>query len=438
MTGDWVLVGSLFVGGIVGLMMLGVPVAIAFLLVNMVAAILLMRSFEGIMQVVDNATDLLTSYILAPVPLFLLMGALFFHTGLAYRMFAALDQMLGRLPGRLSFLTVIGGTGFSTLTGSSLANAAMLGSLLVPEMKKRGYKLHMSIGPILGTGGLAILIPPSALIVLLGSVAQVDVGKLLLAGVLPGFVLAVLYAVTIAVQLLFDPSAAPGYDPPRAALAEKLKTITINIIPMLGIVVVVVGMIVGGLATPTESAAFGVVAVIVLAFAYRSMTMEAVRKSLHSTVVVSGSLFFILVGSSVFSQLLAFSGASNGFMAWATGLSDNRYLLLLFMFCVLLVLGMFMDQVSMMLIAVPVMFPLATQLGFDPVWFGIVFLMAMEMSLTTPPFGLLLFIVKGMAPPGTRFGQVVAAAFPFLVADAVLVLLLVLFPSIALWLPGQM
>jgi len=438
MTGDWVLVGSLFVGGIVGLMMLGVPVAIAFLLVNMVAAILLMRSFEGIMQVVDNATDLLTSYILAPVPLFLLMGALFFHTGLAYRMFAALDQLLGRLPGRLSFLTVIGGTGFSTLTGSSLANAAMLGSLLVPEMKKRGYKLHMAIGPILGTGGLAILIPPSALIVLLGSVAQVDVGKLLLAGVLPGFVLAALYAVTIAVQLLLDPSAAPGYDPPRAALAEKLKTITINILPMLGIVVVVVGMIVGGLATPTESAAFGVVAVIVLAVAYRSMTMEAVRKSLHSTVVVSGSLFFILVGSSVFSQLLAFSGASNGFMAWATGLSENRYLLLLFMFCVLLVLGMFMDQVSMMLIAVPVMFPLATQLGFDPVWFGIVFLMAMEMSLTTPPFGLLLFIVKGMAPPGTRFGQVVAAAFPFLVADAVLVLLLVLFPSIALWLPGQM
>lgn len=438
MTGDWVLVGSLFVGGIVGLMMLGVPVAIAFLLVNMVAAILLMRSFEGIMQVVDNATDLLTSYILAPVPLFLLMGALFFHTGLAYRMFAALDQLLGRLPGRLSFLTVIGGTGFSTLTGSSLANAAMLGSLLVPEMKKRGYKLHMAIGPILGTGGLAILIPPSALIVLLGSVAQVDVGKLLLAGVLPGFVLAALYAVTIAVQLLLDPSAAPGYDPPRAALAEKLKTITVNILPMLGIVVVVVGMIVGGLATPTESAAFGVVAVIVLAVAYRSMTMEAVRKSLHSTVVVSGSLFFILVGSSVFSQLLAFSGASNGFMAWATGLSENRYLLLLFMFCVLLVLGMFMDQVSMMLIAVPVMFPLATQLGFDPVWFGIVFLMAMEMSLTTPPFGLLLFIVKGMAPPGTRFGQVVAAAFPFLVADAVLVLLLVLFPSIALWLPGQM
>jgi len=314
----------------------------------------------------------------------------------------------------------------------------MLGSLLVPEMKKRGYKLHMSIGPILGTGGLAILIPPSALIVLLGSVAQVDVGKLLLAGVVPGFVLAALYAVTIALQLVFDPSAAPSYDPPRAALAEKLKTITVNIIPMLGIVVVVVGMIVGGLATPTESAAFGVVAVIVLAVAYRSMTMDAVWKSLHSTVVVSGSLFFILVGSSVFSQLLAFSGASNGFMAWATGLSDNRYLLLLFMFCVLLVLGMFMDQVSMMLIAVPVMFPLATQLGFDPVWFGIVFLMAMEMSLTTPPFGLLLFIVKGMAPPGTSFGQVVTAAFPFLVADAVLVLLLVLFPALALWLPGQM
>ena len=438
MTADWALTLGLFIGGIVGLMMIGVPVAIAFLIVNMVAAFLIMRGFDGVMQVVDNATDLLTSYILAPVPLFLLMGALFFHTGLAHRMFTALDQLLGRLPGRLSFLTVIGGTGFSTLTGSSLANAAMLGSLLVPEMQKRGYKTHMSLGPILGTGGLAILIPPSALIVLLGSVAQVDVGKLLLAGVLPGFLLALLYAAVIGVQVLLDPSAAPAYEPERASRAEKLRIVAVNIIPMLAIIVVVVGMIVGGLATPTESAAFGVVAVVVLAAAYRSLSAEAIGKSLTSTVVVSGSLFFILVGSAVFSQLLAFSGASAGFLSWATGLSNDRYVLLLFMFLVLLVLGMFMDQVSMMLIAVPVLFPLATSLGFDPVWFGIVFLMAMEMSLTTPPFGLLLFIVKGMAPAGTKLGQVVAAAFPFLVADAILVLLLVLFPALALWLPGQM
>lgn len=438
MTGDWVLTLGLFIGGIVGLMMIGVPVAIAFLIVNMVAAFLIMRSFDGVMQVVDNATDLLTSYILAPVPLFLLMGALFFHTGLAHRMFMALDQMLGRLPGRLSFLTVIGGTGFSTLTGSSLANAAMLGSLLAPEMHRRGYKTHMSLGPILGTGGLAILIPPSALIVLLGSIAQVDVGKLLLAGLLPGLVLAVLYVAVIGIQVVLDPSAAPSYAPERASAAEKLRIVAVNIIPMLAIVVVVVGMIVGGLATPTESAAFGVVAVMVLAVFYRGMSMTAVMKSFTSTVVVSGSLFFILVGSAVFSQLLAFSGASAGFMAWATSLSDNRYVLLLFMFLVLLALGMFMDQVSMMLIAVPVLFPLAISLGFDPVWFGIVFLMAMEMSLTTPPFGLLLFIVKGMAPAGTKLKQVIMAALPYLAADAVLVLLLVLFPSLALWLPGQM
>jgi tripartite ATP-independent transporter DctM subunit len=437
-SGDWALTLGLFIGGIVGLMMIGVPVAIAFLIVNMVAAFVIMRGFDGVMQVVDNATDLLTSYILAPVPLFLLMGALFFHTGLAHRMFTALDQLLGRLPGRLSFLTVIGGTGFSTLTGSSLANAAMLGSLLVPEMQKRGYKPHMSLGPILGTGGLAILIPPSALIVLLGSVAQVDVGKLLLAGVLPGLVLAVLYAAVIGLQVLLDPSAAPAYEPRRASAAEKLRIVAVNILPMLAIIVVVVGMIVGGLATPTESAAFGVAAVIALAVLYRSMSVAAAMKSLTSTVVVSGSLFFILVGSAVFSQLLAFSGASAGFLSWATGLSSDRYVLLLFMFLVLLVLGMFMDQVSMMLIAVPVLFPLATSLGFDAVWFGIVFLMAMEMSLTTPPFGLLLFIVKGMAPAGTKLGQVVSAAFPFLVADAVLVLLLVLFPALALWLPGQM
>lgn len=438
MTGDWAITLGLFVGGIVGLMMIGVPVAIAFLIVNMIAAFLIMRGFDGVLQVVDNATDLLTSYILAPVPLFLLMGALFFHTGLAHRLFSALDQLIGRLPGRLSFLAVIGGTGFSTLTGSSLANAAMLGSLLVPEMRKRGYKMHMALGPILGTGGLAILIPPSALIVLLGSVAQVDVGKLLLAGVVPGFVLALLYAAVIGIQLLLDPSAAPAYAPERIRPAHKLRTVLVNVVPMLGIILVVVGMIVAGLATPTESAAFGVAAVLLLAAAYGGLNGEAIRRSFASTVIVSGSLFFILAGSAVFSQLLAFSGASAGFLSWATGLTDDRYLLLLFMFLVLLVLGMFMDQLSMMLIAVPVLFPLATSLGFDPVWFGIIFLMAMEMSLTTPPFGLLLFIVKGMAPAGTKLGQVVAAAFPYLVADAVLVGLLVLFPSLALWLPGRM
>jgi tripartite ATP-independent transporter DctM subunit len=437
-TGDWVITLALFVGGIVGLMIIGVPVAIAFLIVNMIAAFLIMRGFDGVLQVVDNATDLLTSYILAPVPLFLLMGALFFHTGLAHRLFSALDQLIGRLPGRLSFLAVVGGTGFSTLTGSSLANAAMLGSLLVPEMRKRGYKMHMALGPILGTGGLAILIPPSALIVLLGSVAQVDVGKLLLAGVVPGFVLALLYAAVIGIQLLLDPSAAPAYAPERVPPARKLRIVLVNVVPMLAIILVVVGMIVAGLATPTESAAFGVAAVLLLAAAYGGLKAEAIRRSLVSTVVVSGSLFFILAGSAVFSQLLAFSGASAGFLSWAIGLTEDRYLLLLFMFLVLLVLGMFMDQVSMMLIAVPVLFPLATSLGFDPVWFGIVFLMAMEMSLTTPPFGLLLFIVKGMAPAGTKLAQVVAAAFPYLVADAVLVGLLVLFPALALWLPERM
>lgn len=421
---------------VLALMAAGLPVAFAFLGANLVGAWLLMGGWTGLVQLVDNSTALITSFTLVAVPMFVLMGALLFHSGLALKVFDALDALFGRVPARLSYLTVAGGTTFSTLTGSTMANTAMLGSLMVPEMLRRGYAPHMAIGPIIGTGGLAMLIPPSSLGVLLGSLASLDIGALLIAGLLPGMVLAVLYCLAIYLQARLRPDAAPAYDVTPTAGREKLRLFVRNILPLGIVIFCVVGFIVLGIATPSESAAFGVLAVAGLAAALRCLSWKALQESLQSTVAVTGMVFLVLVSSSVFSQLMAFSGASQAAIEWAVGLDTVVIAKLLLMFAVLLLLGMFMDQISILLLTIPVFFPLAKALGFDLIWFGIVVLLSLEMSLTTPPFGLLLFLMLGVAPPGTTLGRVALAALPYLACDAVLLVLLLLAPGLAIWLPG--
>jgi tripartite ATP-independent transporter DctM subunit len=436
---EWYWTFVLLLGMIVGMMMLGVPVAFAFLTTNIVGW-LFFNHWDpvAIYQVVDNSTILITRFTLGPVPMFILMGSVFFHTGLAIRVFDGLDALFGRLPGRLCYLTVAGGAIFSTLTGSSMANTAMLGSLMVPEMQRRGYNWRMSMGPVLGTGGLAMIIPPSALAVLLAAIAGIDVGRLLVAGFVPGFVLAGLYALMITLQLWINPRGAPSYDVARVSVGKKLRLVCTNILPMSFIVFMVVGFIVLGWATPTEAAAVGVLGVIILAAAYRQLSWTAICTSVDGTVRVAAMVFFILMNSTVFSQLLAFSGASAGMITWATSWDVSRLMILLMMFLVLIVLGMFMDATSMMLITVPIFFPLAQKLGFDLVWYGLFVLLCIEMGGTTPPFGLLLYVMLGVAPPGTSLFQVANAAFPFLICDTVLILILVAFPQLALFLPDLM
>ncbi len=436
---EWYWAFALLLGMVISMMAIGIPVALAFLTSNIVGW-LFFNDWNpfAVQQVVDNSTILITRFTLGPVPMFIMMGSLFFHTGLALRVFDALEALFGRLPGRLCYLTVAGGALFSTLTGSSMANTAMLGSLMVPEMRRRGYNPRMSMGPILGTGGLAMIIPPSALGVLLASIAGIDVGRLLIAGLIPGFLLATLYAAMITLQLWINPKGAPVYDVEPTTIVQKVTLVCTNIVPMSFVVFMVIGVIILGWATPTEAAAVGVLGVGILAGAYRVLTVKSVRASVEGTVRVAAMVFFILMNSTVFSQLLAFSGATAGMLEWATGFEVGRLVVLLVMFFVLILLGMFMDPVSMMLITVPIFFPLAQQLGFDLVWFGLFVLITLEMAGTTPPFGLLLYVMLGVAPPGTTLFQVASAAFPFLICDAILILILVAFPGLALWLPSLM
>ena len=433
---EWYESLALLLGAILALMAIGMPVALAFLAANILGAWVFMGGERGISALLNNGLGSLTSFALVPIPLFLLMGEIFFHTGLGGRMFNAIDKLLGRLPGRLSYVTVLGGTAFSTLSGSSMGSTALMGSLMVPEMNRRGYKKHMSIGPILGTGGLAIIIPPSALAVLLATLARIDVGKLLIAGIIPGLILATFYLATIFIQTKIDPDAAPAYDVEPMTLGLKLTLFVTDVVPMVGVMVVIVAMMVGGIVTPSEAAAFGALGVLILALIFRCLTWEAMRKSIVGALRVTLMAYLIVFGSATFSQLLAFSGASSGLIKWATGFDLEPIAMLLVMFGVLLLLGMFMEQISMMLLTVPIFFPLAATLGFDPIWFGLIMLLALEISFTTPPFGLLLFVMKGVAPPDTTMRDIYMSALPFIFCSLLLVALMILFPPIVLWLPG--
>lgn len=432
----WVEAAVTLMGTVVALMFIGMPVAFAFLATNVLGVVLFMGGLSGVNQLIANGANAITTFTLVPIPLFVLMGSLFFHTGLVMRVFDALDMCFGGLRGRLSYLTVAGGTLFAALSGSSMANTAMLGSLMVPEMTRRGYKPHMSMGPILGTGGLAIIIPPSTLAVLLGSLARIDIGALLIAGILPGLVLALLYFALIFVQLRIDPDAAPQYGVKRRSPFEVLRALAVNILPMGLVIFSVVGLIILGVATPTEAAAFGAVSVAVLALLFRVLTWRALAAAAMDTVQISVMIFLILIGSSTFSQLLAFSGATEGLVSWAAGFDLSGLSMLLWMFLVLFVLGMFMDQLSMMLLTLPVFMPLAQTFGFDPVWFGIIVLLALEISLTTPPFGLLLFIMMGIGPPGTTLPVVARAALPYIGCALLVVALVAAYPPLALFLPS--
>jgi tripartite ATP-independent transporter DctM subunit len=432
----WYEILLLMVGGITLLISFGIPVPFAFMGANIVSAYFLLGGVNGVIQVAVNATASVSIFVLITIPMFVLMGELFFRTRIVVRVFDTLEMAMGGIPGRLSYLTVAVGTMFSALIGSSMANTAMLGSLLVPEMTQRGYKPHMAMGPIMGTGGLAMIIPPSGLAVLLGSIASIDIGALLVAGVLPGLALATSYAILIFLQVKMDPTSAPQYRIERPPLGVIARAFVINVLPMGLVIFCVIGLILLGWAGPTESAAFGVLAVLVLAAAMRALTFDTFRQSVRGTVRVTASLFLIILGSSTFSQILAFSGASSGLISFATSLNVTGIEMFLIMFGVLLILGCLMDSASILLLTVPIFFPLAATLHFDLIWFGIIVLISLEMGGLTPPFGMSLFIMMGVAPRGTTFLTVIRAGVPYLVCDLIVVGLLLAFPAIATFLPG--
>jgi len=432
----WYVSLILLLVGFMGLLALGLPVAFAFLTVNIAGAFYFMGGEAGLGLLVRNAYDAITNISLAPIPLFILMGELMYHTGLAGRAIDAVDKLIARVPGRLSLVAVVSGSIFSALSGSTIANTAMLGSTLIPEMYRRGYHPHMAMGPILGTGGIAMLIPPSALGVLLASLGQIPVAELLIASILPGIVMAALFFIYILVRCALNPKLAPSYDIGDMTLWQRVRPFLIHVLPLLLIFVVVVGSMLGGFASPTESAALGCTATVIAAVLYRAAHWKGLSKAMIETAKLSVMILFIICGSITFSQILAFSNATEGMMALLDVRTMSPMTLIVAMLLILLVLGCFMDQVSMMLITLPFFMPIVNALGINPVWFGVMMMIALEIGFTTPPFGLLLFVMKGVAPKGTSMPTIFAAAAPFIGWMLVTLVLVMIFPWMALWLPS--
>ena len=435
---EWWLILLVFICALLLLLATGIPVAFAFFFINIVGAVIFLGGAVGLRQMILSIFSGLTSFTLAPVPLFVFMGEILFHSGMAVRTLDVLDKWMGRLPGRLSLLTVAGGTIFSNLSGSTMANTAMLGSLLVPEMTRRGYSKSMTLGPILGTGGIAMIIPPSAIAIILGTLSRVSIGSLLLAGIIPGLLMALFYGVYIVMRCSVNPALAPSYQVSAVSLAEKLSSFFKYVLPLTSIVFLVVGLIFLGVATPTEAAAMGSVGSLVLAALYRSLNPKVARKAVTGALEVTVMTFMIIAGSITFSQILAFTGASRGLVEFVVGLQLSPIFLVIIMMVLLMILGAFMDQISMMMITIPIFMPVIKALGFNPIWFGILMLINLEIAFTSPPFGLLLFVMKGVAPEGTSMGDIYRAAIPFILCDLMVLTLILIFPALALWLPSLM
>ena len=425
---------ALLLCGLVFLMATGLPVAFSFMLINLVGAFCLWGGTVGFYQLVLSIFASINMYPLVCVAMFVLMGEVLFHSGTFPRAIDVLDKWMGRLPGRLGVVAVAGATLFSTLSGSSLGTTAMLGSVLVPEMERRGYKKPISIGACM-SGGLAMIIPPSALAVILATLAQISVGRLLMAGVIPGLIMAILYVGYIIGRCALQPSMAPPYAPVSIPLSRKIMDTLRYVLPFGTIILLVIGFVVMGLCDPTEASAAAALAVFILAAIYRRLNWRVTKDAIASSLRICVMMFFILTASTAFSQILAFTGATRGLTEFVVGLQFPPLVVVIAMQLLLLILGCFMEQVSIMMITFPIFLPVIDALNFDPIWFGLLTLINMEVGLKTPPFGFLLFVMKGVAPSDTTMGDIYRAVFPFALSDVLAMIAILLFPPIATWLP---
>lgn len=428
----------LLFGLLAALLLVGLPAGFAFLAINLVGAVVYLGGEPGLVQMVRNSVASITNFSLTPIPFFILMGEVLFHTGLALKAIDSFDRAISAVPGRLSVVAIVAGTVFSAISGSTIATTALLGSLLLPEMLRRGYHPRMAMGPIMAIGGVDMLIPPSALTVLLGSLAGISISGLLIAGVVPGLVLAAMFVAWIVGSALRDPSLAPQFERESLRGWQRYGPLLVNVTPLVAIFVLVIVAMSAGWATPTESAALGALATVVVCLLYRALTWRALAEALTGTAAISGVILFIIVGATTFSQILSFSGATNGLVSLVQGAGLPGWAVLAGMIAILLVLGCFVDQVSMMLLTLPFFMPLVQHFGWDPLWYGVVYLICMQLGLLTPPFGMLLFTMRSVAPKEIATSEIFAAVTPYVVMGIAMIALVLALPWLATGLPRML
>jgi tripartite ATP-independent transporter DctM subunit len=434
----WPVLLIIFFGGLIIMMMSGMPVAFGFLLINIIAAWFLWGGSSGLDQLIFNTFTSVTQFSFLPIPMFILMGEIMFRSGTATAMIKAVDKWMGRVPGRLSLLAVASGTLIATLTGASMASVAMLGQVLVPQMQAKGYNKSMILGPILGSGGLAIMIPPSSLAVLVGAIGEISIGKILIAIIIPGLMMAVIMAAYIVLRCKLQPSLAPADEVKTYPLGEKLRDFVFYILPIAIVVFLVIGIMMLGIATPTEAAVTGAIGTIILAAIYKKFNLNLFKISIAGAIEITVMIFMMIVTASTFSQVLAFTGASTGLTELASELSIAPILIVIAMQVVVLILGCFMDVGGILLITLPIFMPIINALHVDPVWFAVMLLINVQVAAISPPFGLNLFVMKGVVGESASIGEIYKSGAIYSGLSVLAMALILVFPPIAMWLPGLM
>ena len=416
-------------------LILGVNIGVALMIAGVLGSIVFTGSwFAGVTTPLLQTVDVASSYPLMVIPLFLLMGTLATQTGITVDLFRAFYLWIGRLPGGIAVATIGTCAGMAAITGSSVAVAGTMCKIALPELRRYGYRDDLSVGAISVGGTLAIMIPPSITFVLYAIFAEQSIGQLLIAGILPGLLLAFLYGLKIVIRCILVPSLGPPA--PRATWSERLTALPL-VLPFIGVVVAILGGMLIGLWTPVESAAIGVALVFLLGIVARRLSLAQTLEALLETVLSSASIFLVVVGSLVFGNFLALNGAAENLARWIGDLSLTPGTLFGMLMLFYFLLGCFMEITSILALTIPLVMPLVGAAGWNPIWFGVVVVTMMEVAAVTPPVGLNLYAVRSAAPD-VPLRTIYAGAVPFWCINIAVVFLLYAFPQIALYLPSKM
>ena len=375
-----------------------------------------------------------SSWTLTALPLFVWMGEILFRTKLSENLFEGLSPWLQKLPGGLIHVNVIGCALFAAISGSSAATVATVGKMSIPELRKRNYPEKILLGSLAGSGTLGLLIPPSIILIIYGVTVQESIAKLFIAGILPGIMIAIIFMSYVIIWSLINKKIMPqSFE--SFTLIEKLKR-SKKLLPVITLILAVIGSIYTGIATATEAASLGVVGSLILSYFQKSLTFENFKKSLLGATKTSCMIAFILAGSSFLSLAMGFTGLPRNLAIWIESMQLSPYVLIFVLMIFYIILGMFLDGISAVVLTMAIIEPMIRQAGFDMIWFGVFLVVVVEMAQITPPVGFNLFVLQGMA--NKDMGYIARSAFPLFLLLILAVIIIIIFPEIALWLPEQM
>jgi tripartite ATP-independent transporter DctM subunit len=418
------------------LLMLRVPIGVTLLGVSFggIWALIGLQPALGALRVVPY--NFAANWQLSSVPMFLLMGFICYHGGITKGLFDAARMWLSRLPGGLAIASVFGASGFAAVTGSSVACAAAMGRIAVPEMMRQRYSPALATGTVAAAGTIGALIPPSILFIIFGILAQQPIGKLFAGGVAAGLLTAISYIITILIWVKLKPDAAPKVDE-TFTIRQRMKVL-IGIFPVLVLAAAVFGGLFGGFFTPTEAGAVGAAVSALIAFSRGQLTCSVIKKSVTETFVTSSALFVIAIGANLLARFVALSGAGDILAVLVVEMAANPAVLIFGIALVYLVLGMFIDPIGALLITLPILLPIARASDFDLIWFGVLIAKLLEIGMITPPVGLNVFVIKSVVDRSISLATIFRGVMVFLIADFFVILILVIFPGVVLYLPSLM